>query len=80
MDLKELRLKNGFTQKSLGKLIGSGTQQVHNWEAKRSPVPFKYVPKLAKALKVPVEKMETLVTQLKLNRWKRAAKTLHKYK
>lgn len=47
--------KGGFTQQSLGRLLGTGRNTVHRWTNNKSLPPPEYLLRLARALGVPVE-------------------------
>ena len=56
MNLKELRVKSGyFTQKDFAKAIGNNVSTVSMWETGNSSPRIKDIPKIAEALRVPVE-------------------------
>lgn len=53
MDLKAKRIAAGLTRDQLAKKLGMNPQAVYNYETGRSPVPPKYIKKMAKVLGVP---------------------------
>ncbi len=72
--IKESRESRGLTQKQLGAKVGCSAQQIYNFETGRSPVPMKYIKKMADTLKIPQRKMLTEILNFRNMKFVKGAK------